>query len=65
MADARYGRVLLKISGEALMGDEAYGIDPVTVSRIAAQIKASSDLGTQIAVVRRLNFQAFASQVLG
>ena len=51
MADARYGRVLLKISGEALMGDEAYGIDPVTVSRIAAQIKASSDLGTQIAVV--------------
>ena len=51
MADARYGRVLLKISGEALMGDESYGIDPVTVSRIAAQIKASSDLGTQIAVV--------------
>src|SRR5256885_16600468 len=51
MADARYRRVLLKISGEALMGDEAYGIDPDTVSRIAAQIKASSDLGTQVAVV--------------
>src|SRR5438874_13040508 len=51
MADARYRRVLLKISGEALMGDEAYGIDPDAVSRIASQIKASSDLGTQIAVV--------------
>ena len=51
MADLGYRRVLLKISGEALMGDEAYGIDPDTVSRIAAQIKASSDLGTQVAVV--------------
>src|SRR5439155_16029807 len=51
MADLRYRRVLLKISGEALMGDEAYGIDPDTVSRIAAQIKDSSDLGTQVAVV--------------
>ena len=30
MADLRYRRVLLKISGEALMGDEAYGIDPDT-----------------------------------
>ena len=51
MADLRYRRVLLKISGEALMGDEAYGIDPETVSRIAGQIKASSDVGTQVAVV--------------
>jgi uridylate kinase len=51
MPELRYRRVLLKISGEALMGDEAYGIDPDTVSRIAGQIKASSAVGTQVAVV--------------
>jgi uridylate kinase len=46
-----YKRILLKVSGEALMGPAAYGIDPETVKRIALQIKAASDLGIEIAVV--------------
>jgi len=51
MGDAPYKRILLKVSGEALMGDLAFGIDPGAVNRIAAQIKAASDLGIQVAVV--------------
>ena len=51
MGDGPYRRVLLKVSGEALMGDLAFGIDPDTVNRIAGQIKQASDLGVQIAVV--------------
>jgi uridylate kinase len=48
---AAYKRILLKVSGEALMGPAAYGIDPETVRRIALQIKGASDLGIEIAVV--------------
>ncbi len=51
MGGAAYKRVLLKVSGEALMGDAAYGIDAAAVNRIALQIKAASDLGVQVAVV--------------
>jgi uridylate kinase len=51
MAVGAYKRVLLKVSGEALMGAAAYGIDPATVRRIATQIKAASDSGVQVAVV--------------
>jgi uridylate kinase len=51
MGAARYQRVLLKVSGEALMGDRAFGIDPETVNRIARQIKQASDLSVQVAVV--------------
>ncbi|MBI5284600.1 MAG: UMP kinase [Chloroflexi bacterium] len=51
MGQAAYKRILLKVSGEALMGSAAYGIHPETVNRIAAQIKAASDLGVQVAVV--------------
>lgn len=51
MAEGAYKRVLLKVSGEALMGGAAYGIDPSTVRRIAMQIKAANDLGVQVAVV--------------
>ena len=50
MGDAPYKRILLKVSGEALMGDAAFGIDPATVNSIATQIKAASDL-VQVAVV--------------
>ena len=46
-----YTRVLLKVSGEALMGDGAYGIDASTVNGIAQQVKSASELGTQVAVV--------------
>jgi uridylate kinase len=51
MAVGAYKRVLLKVSGEALMGSAAYGIEPATVRRIATQIKAASDSGVQVAVV--------------
>ena len=52
MAAAPYKRILLKISGEALMGGLASGIDPVTLNRVALQIKtAAADLGVQVAVV--------------
>lgn len=48
---AKYNRVLLKLSGEALMGDQGFGIDPHVVSRIASEIKDIHDLGVQVAIV--------------
>jgi len=48
---AKYKRVLLKLSGESLMGDRAFGIDPDIVRRIAAEIKDVHELGVEIAVV--------------
>ena len=50
-SDYRYKRVLLKISGEALMGAQAYGIDTDTVKRFAGEIKAAHDKGLEIALV--------------
>jgi uridylate kinase len=46
-----FERILLKLSGEALMGDLAYGADPERIAAIAAQVKAVSDRGVQIAIV--------------
>src|SRR5581483_9326591 len=46
-----YARVLLKVSGEALMGEGNYGIDVATVDRIAADVKEAADAGTQICMV--------------
>ena len=46
-----YKRVLLKISGEALAGDQGFGINPIVVKDIAQQIKDAKDLGVQIAIV--------------
>jgi uridylate kinase len=51
LADPRYRRVLLKISGEALMGSLEYGIDPVMLERIAAEVKSVHALGGQVALV--------------
>ena len=51
MSDGPYKRILLKVSGEALMGPASYGIDPDTVRLIARQIKAVSELGIEVAVV--------------
>jgi uridylate kinase len=48
---APYRRVLLKISGEALMGEQEYGLDSAMVARIADEIKAVHDLGVQICLV--------------
>lgn len=46
-----YRRVLLKISGEALMGDQGYGIHPPTIKRIADEVKAVQELGVEICMV--------------
>ena len=47
----RYHRVLLKLSGEALMGDRKYGIDPDTLARMADEIVEVRNAGVQIAMV--------------
>ncbi|HEY0046666.1 MAG TPA: UMP kinase [Flavobacterium sp.] len=47
----KYKRVLLKLSGEALMGDGQYGIDPARLSEYAEQIREIHDKGVQIAIV--------------
>ncbi len=49
--EPKYKRVLLKLSGEALMGDRGYGIDPSTVEYTAGEIKKVADLGVEIAIV--------------
>jgi len=46
-----YRRVLLKVSGEALMGAQAFGIDIATVDRIAADVKEAKEAGTQVCMV--------------
>src|ERR671927_558643 len=46
-----YKRILLKLSGEALMGGQGYGIDPATITRIAKEVKEVHDLGVEIAIV--------------
>lgn len=47
----RYQRILLKLSGEALMGEDAYGINRDTLWRIVNEVKAVADLGVEIGVV--------------
>ena len=46
-----FKRVMLKISGEALMGDQGYGLHPPTVQRIAEEVKSVYDLGVEICMV--------------
>ncbi len=46
-----YSRVMLKISGEALMGDQGYGLHPPTVERIAKEVKTVHDMGVEICMV--------------
>lgn len=47
----KYSRVLLKLSGESLMGDRSFGLDPQMLERYATDIKAITDIGVQVAVV--------------
>ncbi|KJJ40097.1 UMP kinase [Aequorivita vladivostokensis] len=47
----QYKRILLKLSGEALMGDQQYGIDPVRLKEYAQEIKQITDKGVQVAIV--------------
>jgi uridylate kinase len=50
-AAPKYRRVLLKLSGEALMGEQGHGIDPATIEHIAREVKSVHDLGVQVAMV--------------
>src|ERR1700741_4226559 len=49
--DARFRRVLLKISGEALMGELDYGLEGEMVQRVAGEVKSVVDLGVQVCIV--------------
>ena len=49
--ELKYQRVLLKLSGEALMGNEAYGIDPEVIDRLAAEISELNKKGAEVAIV--------------
>ncbi|MHC1697278.1 MAG: UMP kinase [Geobacteraceae bacterium] len=51
MSRPRYKRVLLKLSGEALAGEQKYGIDPKTITEIATEIKDVISCGTEVALV--------------
>ena len=46
-----YKRILLKLSGEALMGNQSFGVDPLMAGRIAQEIKEVHELGVELAVV--------------
>ena len=49
--EPRYKRILLKLSGEALMGNRDFGLDMPTVREVAGQIKCAKALGTEVGVV--------------
>ncbi|WP_199556156.1 UMP kinase [Sandaracinobacteroides hominis] len=51
MALPTFKRILLKLSGEAAMGDQAFGIDPATVARVAGEVKAAKDSGLELCLV--------------
>jgi uridylate kinase len=51
MSSPRYKRILLKLSGEVLMGNQQYGIDPDFVAKLAAEVKAAKDSGLEICLV--------------
>lgn len=47
----RYKRILLKLSGESLMGENSFGLDPVMIEQFAREIKTITELGVEVAVV--------------
>lgn len=51
MGEAKYGRVLLKLGGEALAGPEGWGIDPQKAEEVAKKIKGVKEQGVQVAIV--------------
>ena len=51
MSESKYKRVLLKMSGEVLMGENQFGLDPETVNRVAEDIKQVVQNGTEVCVV--------------
>jgi uridylate kinase len=50
-SETTFKRVMLKISGEALMGDQGFGLHPPTVERIAREVKSVHDMGVEICMV--------------
>ena len=50
-SELKFKRILIKLSGEALMGNAGYGIDPVVIKRIANEIKELNEAGAEIAIV--------------
>jgi len=48
---ARYGRILLKLSGEALLGSRQYGVDPEKCAFIAEQVRTAREAGVEVAIV--------------
>ncbi|MFL2591873.1 MAG: UMP kinase [Cryomorphaceae bacterium] len=46
-----YNRILLKLSGEALLGDKSHGIDPKTINKYSKEIKSIVDLGVEVSIV--------------
>ena len=51
MARPKFNRILLKISGEALMGDQSFGISPGMIKYVAEEVRSVFDLGVQTAIV--------------
>ncbi|MDK4679270.1 UMP kinase [Kingella negevensis] len=51
MENVKYKRVLLKLSGESLMGEDAFGINRKTIMKIVAQVKEIADMGVQVGIV--------------
>ena len=51
MSDLAYRRILLKLSGEALMGAGDFGIDPTVIARVAAEVRDLAGAGVQVGVV--------------
>ena len=51
MSRPRYNRILLKLSGEALMGDGQFGIDPETTARLAGEVAAAKEAGHELCLV--------------
>jgi uridylate kinase len=51
LTTTRYNRILLKLSGEALMGDQGFGISPDMLTYVANEVKSVTDLGVELAIV--------------
>jgi len=51
MPAAKYGRVLLKLSGDFMCGESGYGIEPATVDQVAEQVKQAFECNVQVAIV--------------
>ena len=51
MTNIKYKRILLKLSGEALMGNDSFGVNPDTITKIVKEIEVAISIGTELAIV--------------